>query len=70
MNITKIGVPGASISLGAMLATHAWPIALALAGALCVCFIALLALCGFVVVRTGGTSGLRDIAAVMRALRR
>ncbi|MDT5325775.1 MAG: hypothetical protein QOF25_2927 [Mycobacterium sp.] len=32
-----------------------------------VCFLAHLGFCGFVVIKTGGTEGLRDVAIAMRA---
>ncbi len=35
-----------------------------------VCFVAYLVFCAFVVVRTGNTAGLRDVAVAMRAFRR
>jgi len=44
-------------------------VALVVAGAPVVCFLAYLALCAFVVVRCGGTAGLRDVAIAVRAFR-
>ena len=40
---------------------------IAASAVLAVCFFAYLALCAFIVVRTGATAGLRDLAVAMRA---
>jgi hypothetical protein len=42
-------------------------LALVPAAALVVCFVAYLVFLGFVIVRTNGTAGLRDVAVAVRA---
>lgn len=43
---------------------------IAASAALVVCFFAYLAMCAFIVMRTNGTAGLRDLAVAMRAFGR